>query len=549
MDSEVVGINTAGKSLSDSASGLGFAIPVNEVKATAEALIKDGKINHPTLVRRARSVSNDVASGAQVANVKAGGPAEKGGILENDVVVKVGDRTVADADEIDRGGAAVEDRPARPIEVVRDGGTSPSRSTRPDSWFHVRQRRAGARCWFSVSSASWIPGPGATARRHPVDVEHAASGPRLSQRRHQPAAEDLGPEFDDLRQPLSELKRCAACHRGRRSPNILLDGDDSVLSRKSFDDAEMKPPWRRPMATGGAPDRGQRSPAGRRAGPTLAPFDPDATPVSRIDTCESDEPVRASLWLRSNAGGVSAGVQAQRHAGQSTRRADNLSAMPRNSLPAADSGADKHQRNTGIARGDQCRIQRNLAEQRNIGADHPGQALGDLTAAAPRRRSASWCRPGITRPTCSRPRRPPAAGGSAGRWPRRARRPRRRPAAAWSPPGSPHRGSAGPPRSRRRPSRGQVEQQHVQVAPVDVGEELLQRAVQHRAAPHHRVLPWVNCAMEMTFTSCAIGGRIIDSTWVGRSSVPIIRGSSVRRCRRRGPDRQALRRHRRGQVP
>ena len=31
--------------------------------------------------------------------MKAGGPAEKAGILENDVVVKVGNRTVADADE------------------------------------------------------------------------------------------------------------------------------------------------------------------------------------------------------------------------------------------------------------------------------------------------------------------------------------------------------------------------------------------------------------------------------------------------------------------
>ncbi len=28
----------------------------------------------------------------------------------------------------------------------------------------------------------------------------------------------------------------------------------------------------------------------------------------------------------------------------------------------------------------------------------------------------------------------------------------------------------------------------------------------------------------MTRTSCAMGGRIIDSTWVGRSVVPIIRG-------------------------
>ena len=73
-------------------------------------------------------------------------------------------------------------------------------------------------------------------------------------------------------------------------------------------------------------------------------------------------------------------------------------------------------------------------------------------------------------------------------------------------------------------SRRQVQQQHVQIAPVHVGQELLQRAVQHRAAPHHRALPWGNWAIEMTFTSWAIGGRIIDSTWVGRLVVPIIRG-------------------------
>jgi S1-C subfamily serine protease len=121
MDSDVIGINTAGKSLSDSASGLGFAIPVNEVKQVAQALIKDGKIQHPTLGLSARSVSNDLASGAQVANVKAGGPAEKAGILENDVVVKVGNRSVADADEMT---VAVRQLPigqASPIEVVRDG--------------------------------------------------------------------------------------------------------------------------------------------------------------------------------------------------------------------------------------------------------------------------------------------------------------------------------------------------------------------------------------------------------------------------------------------
>jgi S1-C subfamily serine protease len=120
-DSEVIGINTAGKSLSDSASGLGFAIPVNEVKRVVDTLIKDGKIAHPTLGLTARSVSNAVASGAQVANVKAGGAAEKAGILENDVVVKVGNRTVADADEFVVAVRQLAIGQDAPIEVVRDG--------------------------------------------------------------------------------------------------------------------------------------------------------------------------------------------------------------------------------------------------------------------------------------------------------------------------------------------------------------------------------------------------------------------------------------------
>jgi S1-C subfamily serine protease len=121
MDSRVIGINTAGKSLSDSASGLGFAIPVNEAKLVAQALIANGKIVHPQLGLTTRSVRNAIASGAQVANVKAGSPAEKAGILENDVVVKVGDRTVADSDEFVVAVRQLTVGQDAPIEVVRDG--------------------------------------------------------------------------------------------------------------------------------------------------------------------------------------------------------------------------------------------------------------------------------------------------------------------------------------------------------------------------------------------------------------------------------------------
>ncbi|OBA62028.1 serine protease [Mycobacterium sp. 1100029.7] len=121
MNSQVIGIDTAGKSLSDSASGLGFAIPINEVKSVSQTLIKDGKIQHPTLGISTRSVSNSIAAGAQVANVKAGSPAQKGGILENDVIVKVGTRKVADADEFVVAVRQLTIGQDSPIEVVRDG--------------------------------------------------------------------------------------------------------------------------------------------------------------------------------------------------------------------------------------------------------------------------------------------------------------------------------------------------------------------------------------------------------------------------------------------
>ncbi len=121
MDSQVIGINTAGKSLSDSASGLGFAIPINEAKQVAQTLIKDGKIVHPTLGISTRSVSNAIASGAQVANVKAGSPAQKGGILENDVIVKIGTRSVADSDELVVAVRQLNIGQDAPVEVVRDG--------------------------------------------------------------------------------------------------------------------------------------------------------------------------------------------------------------------------------------------------------------------------------------------------------------------------------------------------------------------------------------------------------------------------------------------
>jgi S1-C subfamily serine protease len=79
------------------------------------------KLEHPTLGVTTRSVSDSVASGAQVANVKAGSPAQKGGVLENDVFVKVGNRTIADANEFVVAVPHLTIGQPAPIEGVRGG--------------------------------------------------------------------------------------------------------------------------------------------------------------------------------------------------------------------------------------------------------------------------------------------------------------------------------------------------------------------------------------------------------------------------------------------
>ncbi|MDT2010003.1 PDZ domain-containing protein [Rhodococcus opacus] len=96
----VIGINTAMLSESGGSVGLGFAIPIDDVTTVAQTLIRDGQMHHPDIGVNARTVVNDNTSGAQVANVRSDSPAARAGVVENDVIVKVGDRTVTSADEL-----------------------------------------------------------------------------------------------------------------------------------------------------------------------------------------------------------------------------------------------------------------------------------------------------------------------------------------------------------------------------------------------------------------------------------------------------------------
>ena len=91
--------------------------------ATPYELIRTGAVSHAEIGINARSVSDSATDGAQVQNVQAGGAAAAAGIVEGDVVVKVGDRTIGGADELVVAVRAHHPGDVVPVTLVRDSRT------------------------------------------------------------------------------------------------------------------------------------------------------------------------------------------------------------------------------------------------------------------------------------------------------------------------------------------------------------------------------------------------------------------------------------------
>ncbi|MGW4739803.1 S1C family serine protease [Nocardia xishanensis] len=123
MDGRVIGINTAIRSETGGSVGLGFAIPVDTMTEVAQSLIKNGKMNHPVIgiSARTKTVANEVMSGAAVADVAPNGPAAKAGIVEGDVIVRVGDREVTGPEELTVAVQSREIGETVNVQLIRDG--------------------------------------------------------------------------------------------------------------------------------------------------------------------------------------------------------------------------------------------------------------------------------------------------------------------------------------------------------------------------------------------------------------------------------------------
>ncbi|HEV3332103.1 MAG TPA: Do family serine endopeptidase [Bryobacteraceae bacterium] len=107
---EVIGINTAIASRSGGYQGIGFAMPINTAAEVYNSIIKNGKVTRgsigvkftPSDTDRARSLlkANGVAEGVFVQQVAPGGPAEKAGLKDGDIITGINGKKVRDGNDL-----------------------------------------------------------------------------------------------------------------------------------------------------------------------------------------------------------------------------------------------------------------------------------------------------------------------------------------------------------------------------------------------------------------------------------------------------------------
>jgi serine protease Do len=146
---EVIGVNAA---IAANSQGIGFAIPIDEAKATIAALEKDGIIHHGYMgvnmypyqinPEAAQEMGLNRLDGALIIGVMEGSPAQKAGLREYDFVVKFNGKDIDGSDSFRR---AIADSPlGKPlaIELIRKGKTKKLEVTLEENPQDIKQVQA-----------------------------------------------------------------------------------------------------------------------------------------------------------------------------------------------------------------------------------------------------------------------------------------------------------------------------------------------------------------------------------------------------------------------
>ncbi|HEY3855282.1 MAG TPA: Do family serine endopeptidase [Verrucomicrobiae bacterium] len=128
-EGRLIGINTAIYSRGGGNQGIGFAIPTDLAKGIMVSLIENGKVTRGYLGVRIKDLTPLLAKefdlkndqGALVADVVPGGPADKAGLKDGDVITKVNGTTVTDSRHLKLEVAGILPGEKVPVEILRDG--------------------------------------------------------------------------------------------------------------------------------------------------------------------------------------------------------------------------------------------------------------------------------------------------------------------------------------------------------------------------------------------------------------------------------------------
>jgi serine protease Do len=126
---ELVGINTFIISNSGSFAGAGFAIPSQLVKATADQIMKTGKVEHGYLgismndvtPANAQFFHMKEATGAIVAQVAPDSPAAKAGVRQGDVLTELNGQKMVDGSALQVAVSEMQPGTAIKLGIVREG--------------------------------------------------------------------------------------------------------------------------------------------------------------------------------------------------------------------------------------------------------------------------------------------------------------------------------------------------------------------------------------------------------------------------------------------
>ncbi|MCM8711490.1 trypsin-like peptidase domain-containing protein [Clostridium sp. SYSU_GA19001] len=119
---QVIGINTA-KLGGNGVEGLGFAIPINSIKPKIESLLKPIlKIGiSGTDIDEQLSKQYNLSVGVYIQDVQAASPAQKAGLKDGDIIVKIDGQKISSVDDINAIKSKHNEGDIIKIEVIRDG--------------------------------------------------------------------------------------------------------------------------------------------------------------------------------------------------------------------------------------------------------------------------------------------------------------------------------------------------------------------------------------------------------------------------------------------